>query len=573
MMTAMCGIAGFMQLGGGNADAMRDIAQRMANALRHRGPDDDGVFVDAEAGVAFGFRRLAILDLSEAGAQPMTSASGRYVINFNGEVYNHASLRAQLGEQNWRGHSDTEVMLAAFEKWGVRGAVERFVGMFAFAIWDREERALSLVRDRAGVKPLYIARAGNTLMFASELKALRVHPSFDATIDPEALISYARYGYVAGPRSIYASAKKVEPGSIVRNGVEEIYWDPIAIAQRVSGTFRGGERDACDELDALLFDSVKLRMISDVPLGVFLSSGTDSTLVTALMQRADSSPVKTFTIGFDDPRFDEAAMARETARLLGTSHTEIYVGAKEAAEAVTLMPKIFDEPFDDSSQIPTYLVSRMARQSVTVALSGDGGDELFGGYHRYFLGAQLARRAERVPRAIANLIPGKRGESYRRVKRGGLMEVYEANVSSDALTPRAPRPAPSLPDDVESMMLLDFTRYLRDDVLVKVDRASMAVSLEAREPLLDHRVVEFAWSLPLAMKTQKRILKQLLERYVPRPMIDREKRGFGLPLGEWVSEWKNDLLASSSNTFALAKDADDATVWRVLMFEAWLREQ
>src|SRR5437870_5356139 len=327
----MCGIAGFLRFGGGNADSMRETAQRMANTIRHRGPDDDGTFIDAEAGIAFGFRRLAIIDLTPAGAQPMTSASGRYVINYNGEIYNFEALRAELGAREWRGHSDTEVMLACFETYGVRGAVERFVGMFAFAVWDREERTLHLVRDRAGVKPLYVARCGKTLMFGSELKALRAHPEFDSTIDPEAVTSYARYGYVAGPRSIYACAKKIESGTILRGDeTSETYWDPIAVAQRVNNTFEGNEHEACEELERRLIDSVKLRMIADVPLGVFLSGGIDSTLVTALMQREASAPVKTFTIGFEDPRYDEAPFARDTARHLGTAHTEAYVSAKEA---------------------------------------------------------------------------------------------------------------------------------------------------------------------------------------------------------------------------------------------------
>jgi len=551
----MCGIAGFVQFGGGNADAMRDLVQRMSSTIRHRGPDDDDVFIDAEAGVAFGFRRLAIIDLTEAGAQPMTSASGRYVINFNGEVYNYEELRKQLDGVAWRGHSDTEVMLASIERWGLRAAVERFVGMFAFAVWDRETRELSLVRDRAGVKPLYVARSAKTLMFASELKALRAHPEFDATIDPEAVTSYERYGYVNGPRSIYSMAKKVEPGTIVRADSAETYWDPVATAQRVQHTFRGDENDALTELDRLLAESVRLRMIADVPLGVFLSGGIDSTLVTALMQREASAPVKTFTIGFEDARFDEAPLARETARHLGTAHTELYVGTKEAADALTLMPKIFDEPFDDSSQIPTYLVSKMARQSVTVALSGDGGDELFGGYHRYFLGEQLARRARFVPSFVANLIPGTRGENYRKVKSGGLLAVNSM-----------PPPPVALATDVESMMLGDFTSYLRDDILVKVDRASMAVSLEAREPLLDHRLVEFAWSLPLKMRRRKDILRKLLRRFVPQSMIDREKRGFGLPN---VDAWTNDILATTSGMIPLTPN----NRWRVLMFEAWLREQ
>jgi len=591
----------------------------MSATLRHRGPDDAGEFVDEASGIAFGFRRLKIIDLTAAGAQPMTSASGRYVIEFNGEVYNHRELLAELGRGDsradvvpMRGHSDTEVMLACVERWGVRGAVERFIGMFGFALWDREERALFLVRDRAGVKPLYYAEMDGAIAFASELKAIAALPEFDRRLDERAIAEYTELGYVPGPLTIYAGARKLPPGTILRvtpNRTDlETYWSAREVASRVAGTFRGSDADAIEADNSLLQDSVRLRMISDVPLGVFLSSGVDSTLVTALMQRQSSRPVRTFTIGFEDSASDEAPLARATAERLGTEHTEAYVTWQEALDAVPLMPSMFDEPFADSSQIPTYLVARMARPYVTVALSGDGGDELFGGYHRYFLGQQLARRAERVPPflrkpvAVAlRLMPGVRARSYAAVLSEGLLGVYERNLRDWTLA-GGRRPAargefddgssagrrPPAASPIEEMMLRDFTTYMRDDILVKVDRAAMAVSLETREPLLDHRLVELAWSLPLSMKIRegrgKWLLRTLLSRHVPQSMIDREKRGFGLPVAAWLRgplrEWSEELLRVRSGVFDAARVQSvwrehlaganrEGTLWRVLMFEAW----
>jgi asparagine synthase (glutamine-hydrolysing) len=570
----VCGIAGFFTPSGGNEDAMRAAATAMAERLRHRGPDGDGVFVDAAAGIAFGFRRLAIIDLSAAGAQPMESAGGRYVIAFNGEVYNAPELRKRLESEGdapqFRGHSDTEVMLACIEAWGVRQAVDQFLGMFAFALWDRRERALFLVRDRAGVKPLYVATAGETITFASELRAMDVARS----IDDEAAKDYFALGYVPGPRSIFRDVQKLEPGTILRvdrNGTRsETYWDPRAVFARVAGSFRGSDRDAVDAVDALVADSVRLRMVADVPLGVFLSGGIDSSLVTALMQRQSPAPIRTFSIGFDDPSLDEAPFAREVARALGTQHHELYLSESDVLAAVPRMAEIYDEPFADTSQIPTYLVSRMSRGEVTVALTGDGGDELFGGYHHHFLGQQLRDRAARVPKSmqrplgrLLQKLPGRRARSYSEVLAGGA-------------------------ENIDTKMLHDFVSYLRDDILVKVDRASMAVSLECREPLLDHRLVELAWSLPLRMKVRdgggKWVLKQVLERYVPRALFAREKAGFGAPIAAWLRgplrEWAESLLADEDDDAVrrawsehLGGADRGGEIWRALMFRAWLRNQ
>lgn len=584
---------------GASAEAIRDDVRRMAATIRHRGPDDDGEFVDGTAGIGFGFRRLKIIDLTAAGAQPMTSASGRYVIEFNGEVYNHRELLRELGDVPMRGHSDTEVMLACFERWGIRASVGRFIGMFAFALWDREEKALHLVRDRAGVKPLYYAESEGLIAFASELKAIAALPDFDRRLDEDAIAEYVQLGWVPGPMTIYAGARKLPPGTILRltsSTTElETYWNPREISERVFDTFRGTDVDAIDAAHELLRDSVRLRMISDVPLGVFLSSGIDSTLVTALMQQQASRAVRTFTIGFEHIASDEAPLARETAAYLGTEHTEAYVTAREALDAVALMPAMFDEPFGDSSAIPTYLVSRMARPFVTVALSGDGGDELFGGYHRYFLGQQLARRAARIPRFLApalRLLPGRRGRSYAEVLNHGLLGTYERSLRDGTFfDTRQPAPGTrQLQNEVTEMMLRDFTTYMRDDILVKVDRASMAVSLETREPLLDHRLVELAWSLPLSIKIRdgrgKWLLRALLSRFVPAPMIDREKRGFGLPLADWLRgplrPWAEELLRVRSGVFDPKRVQQvwhdhlggrnlEGTLWRVLMFEAFLQ--
>ncbi|HEU4888080.1 MAG TPA: asparagine synthase (glutamine-hydrolyzing), partial [Thermoanaerobaculia bacterium] len=548
----MCGIAGVWSFGGANEESLRTRASSMADALRHRGPDDDGVFVDAAAGVGLGFRRLSIVDLSRAGAQPMLSASGRYVMVFNGEVYNHRRLAEELGPQEYRGHSDTEVMLACIERWGLEAAVRRFIGMFAFALWDRTERTLSLVRDRMGVKPLYYAVTPQGACFASELKALRAGAVDRTDIDRGALALYVRFGYVPAPYSIFDGIAKLLPGRILTISADgtthtQTYWDAARIAEEASNTFRGSEDDAVGEIETLLSDSVRLRLISDVPLGLFLSGGIDSPLIAALMQR-EAGSVSTFTIGFEGMP-SEAPFAAAVARHLGTRHTEAILGADEVLRMVPLIAELYDEPLGDSSSIPTYLVSRMARQHVTVALSGDGGDELFGGYHRYFLGRRVTERVERVPRVmrrpLGNLLRAASRLPSR--MRGRLRGLGDALVIDDPLTlfqqqvaaemirviGAAPRPAqltartrwPRLDDPAALMMYLDAISFLPDDILTKVDRASMAVSLEVREPLLDHRLVELAWSLPLSMKIRgtsgKWVLRKLLRKYLPAAMVDR----------------------------------------------------
>jgi len=640
----MCGLAGF--LGGAmNADQRRDVARRMADCLRHRGPDDSGEWVDSRAGLAFGFRRLSIVDLSPAGHQPMLSASGRYVIVFNGEVYNFEAIREELVKAglapDFRGYSDTEVILASFEAWGL-AAVKRFIGMFAIALWDRERQELHLIRDRMGVKPLYWGRTGETILFASQLNAFQAHPDFQPVIDRNALALYFRLTYVPAPFTIYEGIAKVSPGTIVTisssgEARTEVYWSAAEAAERgAANRFRGTFEDASRELDTLLRDAVRLRMIADVPLGVFLSGGIDSSIVTAYMQAQSTAPVKTFSIGSPDREYDEARYAASVARHLGTQHEELYVSADEALNVIPNLPSIYDEPFADSSQIPTYLVSAMARRHVTVCLSGDGGDELFGGYHHYFLAectrAKIARiprlmrrpaaraitavrketwdAAFRVatpvtPRSLRQNRPGERLHKLARVLAAGddedaiyfevvshwkslVLGAGETNLPCSDRLRRA-----QLPDPIERMMYFDQIGYLPDDILVKVDRASMAVSLEAREPLLDHRLVEFAWSLPLSMKVKngrgKLLLRNLLYQHVPRELVDRPKMGFGVPVGDWLRGplrgWAESLLDDARIRREGFLDATRVTemwrahlaghsewqsyLWTVLMFEAW----
>jgi asparagine synthase (glutamine-hydrolysing) len=613
----MCGITGLWDFGGGAAEDLRARAAAMACALAHRGPDDDGLWADGAAGIALGFRRLAIIDLSAAGAQPMVSATGRYVLVFNGEVYNHARLRAELRGHAFRGHSDTEVMLACIESWGVEHAVERFIGMFAFALWDRASRELSLVRDRLGVKPLYYAATPRGLSFASELDALK-----HGGIDRGAVALYARYGYIPAPFSIYEGVRKLLPGTILKfnaKGESEAhtYWDAARVAEHAAANrFTGSEDDAVNAVEALLADAVKLRLISDVPLGLFLSGGIDSPLIAALM-RAAAGEVSTFTIGFEGIP-GEAPRAAAIAAHLGTRHTTAIIGARETLDAIPLVAKMYDEPFGDSSAIPTYLVSRMARQHVTVALSGDGGDELFGGYHRYFLGERLDAKVSRVPRALRRPLGGALRKLSRAPLRGGvrdrlrglgdalviddpmarflaevdspLLEVRGAGAREVALTARARWPR--LDDPTGLMMYLDAVSYLPDDILAKVDRASMAVSLEAREPLLDHRVVELAWSLPLSMKTRglhgKWLLRRLLRRYLPDALIDEGKQGFGLPIDGWLRGPLRGWAAALIDPLRIAREGwfdpaavarlwnggpvpgSEGVLWRLLMFQEWL---
>jgi asparagine synthase (glutamine-hydrolysing) len=645
----MCGISGFLGRGGSaTSDEMTALARRMADVLRHRGPDDDGAWVDAEAGVALGFRRLAIIDLSAEGRQPMHSESGRYSIAFNGEVYNFRALRAELEPRGhrFRGHSDTEVMLAAISEWGLAEAVRRFVGMFAFALWDRAERTLHLVRDRVGIKPLFYGWCGTTLLFGSELKALRAHPAFAGPIDRRAFAAYLEYGYVPGPGSIHEGIRKLPPGTIlsVPAGAAGVrpepvtYWSAREVARRgLTAPLALSPQEAVDELDRLLRDAVKLRLESDVPLGAFLSGGVDSSVVVALMQAVGAGRVRTFTIGIPDDRYDEAPQARSVAAHLGTEHTELYVEPVEALKLVPQIPDWYDEPFADSSQLPTYLVSRMTRRHVTVSLSGDGGDELFAGYQRYqwagwiwgaigWLPREVRRRvagaferasAARIDRVVARLPGGRRiarpGDRVQKLAGAlgleGVDAIYRRLVGTElraaellaepvelaagALTD--PALGGDFPQFVPRAQLLDLLTYLPDDILTKLDRASMAVSLEARVPLLDHRVVELAWRLPLSLKIRdgrrKWILRQVLYRYVPRALVDRPKMGFGVPIDSWLRgplrEWGEDLLSEPalrdeglldpqavrrkwSEHLSGARSFPYA-LWAVLMFQAWRR--
>jgi asparagine synthase (glutamine-hydrolysing) len=602
----VCGIAGVWNFAGGRRDDLLARAGQMATILSHRGPDDSGTWAHDRVGIALGFRRLSIVDLSPAGAQPMQSASGRFVIVFNGEIYNFRRLRLRLEEEGaapaWRGHSDTEVLLAAIEAWGLERALHECIGMFAFALWDEREGTLQLVRDRAGVKPLYYALSAQSLEFASELKAV----SSGRMIDREAAALYARYRYVPAPWSIREGVRKLEAGSILevrRNGSSTLtkYWDAATVVDRAAAhRFVGSEQEATDALGELLSDSVGLRMIADVPLGVFLSGGVDSSLVAALMQKNASVPIRTFTIGFEDARFDEARYGREVAQVLGATHEELYLRSTDAMALIPQIPRIFDEPFGDSSALPTYLVSRLARGFVTVALSGDGGDELFGGYHHHFLGHRLQRRIAAFPKAtrraagaLLQRIP--RTQSLgRALLEDDALTTYHRTILLDLASGPAPRFQQSLPhlaDPIERVMFLDFVRYLQDDILTKVDRTSMAVSLEAREPFLDHRVIELAWSLPLSMKIRddrgKWIVRELLRRHLPDHLVDREKQGFGLPVAEWLRgplrEWTEDLLANADEApfdmrrvrslwhRHLAGENHQGALWAVLMYEEWRR--
>ena len=653
----MCGIAGYLtgprQM---SREELRTTVLRMADTLRLRGPDDGGAWVDAEAGIALGHRRLAIIDLSLEGRQPMHSSCGRYVIVFNGEIYNYQSIRHELEQESqglavpWRGHSDTEVALAAISRWGIEAAVKRFIGMFAFALWDRTERVLYLVRDRMGEKPLYYGRMGGSILFGSELKALRAHPAFKGEIDRNALALYLRHNCIPAPYSIYRGIFKLPPGTMLAVSGRDAsfpvpvpYWSAREAAERgMAEPFTGSTEEAIVALDGLLRDAVRFQMVADVPLGAFLSGGVDSSTVVALMQAQSDRPVKTFTIGFNETGYNEALHAKAVAACLGTEHTELYVTPAEAMAVIPKLPALYDEPFADSSQIPTFLVSELARRSVTVSLSGDGGDELFAGYNRYFWGRSIwkklgwmpqslraaaaavltavpPRRWDRVfsaagpllPSAIKQPTPGDKIHKLAEVLAVESPEAMYRGLASHWKDPAAvlvgasepptvltdPSQWPSLPDFTQRMMYLDTVTYLPDDILVKVDRASMGVSLEARIPFLDHRVVEFAWRLPLSTKVRdgqgKWLLRQVLYRYVPKELIERPKTGFGLPIDAWLRgplrDWAEDLLdekrLSEGGFFDPLpvcekwKEHLSGTrnwqhyLWDVLMFQAWLDQQ
>ncbi len=638
----MCGIAGMMSYRGTEYSR---IVSGMAERIRYRGPDNSGVWGDSNYGLALGHVRLSILDLSPAGHQPMESASGRYIIVFNGEIYNHLELRGQLAGLSWRGHSDTETLLAAFETWGVEKTLQATAGMFALALWDRVERRLILARDRIGEKPLYYGWSNGTFLFASELKALEAYPDWRGEIDRGALALFMRYAYVPLPYSIYTGIRKLLPGTYATIASTcaagywpepTPYWSAAAVARqprRADWTDRMAE----DELNRLLSGAVKGQMIADVPLGAFLSGGIDSSTVVALMQAYSSRPVKTFTLGFGEDDYNEAPGAKAVAEHLGTDHTEFYVSPADALAVIPLLPSMYDEPFGDSSAIPTHLVARLAKQQVTVALSGDGGDELFGGYNRYSWGSSIWRRVARVPVSMrtmaayaltvlspeqwdrigrmlkmglpASLICRLSGKRFinlpqfwiRIVRRnciGGLCRCSERPPPwSSALmkNPYGPIPSKQLADRISANDDVSrFGGYLTDDILAKLDRAAMAISLETRMPLLDHRVVEFAWSLPPSMKIRaesqgKWLLRQVLYRYVPKHLVERPKMGFGIPLDSWLRgslrDWAEALLDESRlrhegyfDPAPIRKKWQEHLsgrrnwqywLWNVLMFQAW----
>jgi asparagine synthase (glutamine-hydrolysing) len=640
----MCGLTGILTNRGWNEERLGAVTARMTAAIVHRGPDDSGMWMDSASGIALGFRRLSIVDLSPLGHQPMESASSRFVVAFNGEVYNHPALRHELSGlgARFRGHSDTEVILAAFEQWGIAASVRRFVGMFAIAVWDRQRRELSLIRDRLGIKPLFVYHRPGFLAFASELKAIAAGDEFDATIDISALTSYLRYLYVPAPHSIFQHVLKLPPGHILTVPdvatdlpASEAYWSVAGVAAAgVADPFHGTDDEAVAELENLLTDATRLRMQADVPLGALLSGGIDSSTVVALMQAAADRPVKTFTIGFDSKDFNEADHARAIASHLGTDHTELHLTGGDALAVVPRLAEMFDEPLADPSQIPTFLVCQLARREVTVALTGDGGDELFAGYNRYVRGERLIGGFRNWPRSLRKLTAAsltsvsphrwnRMQDALRPVfpaagrtrmigekvhKFGDLLRADSASDMYTSLLSAWQSPESFVAssgqngkrDDLfrsnsslsllEQMMLADQGAYLPDDLLAKVDRASMAVSLEARVPLLDHRVVEFSWRLPRHLKLRdgrgKWILRQVLYKHVPAALVDREKMGFSVPIAKWLAgplkDWAGDLLLMSEpgfldrrivrgewDRFLAGTDSNAAGIWALVMFQSW----
>ena len=646
----MCGLVGFYNSQGLDLNA-KQVCLAMASKLIHRGPDDSGTWENHEQGIALGHRRLSIQDLTSSGHQPMESSSGRYIVAYNGEIYNFKILKAELTNlgYNFHGHSDTEVLLAAVEAWGLADALSRFSGMFAIALWDKKHRVLSLARDRIGEKPLYYGWQGNSFLFGSELKALRVHPDWQNRINRNALALYMRHNYIPAPYSIYEDIHKLLPGTLIniphtlRNGdlpAPVHYWYMKDVAEHgARNPAQQNDNEAIDTLDSLLRESVRNKMISDVPLGAFLSGGYDSSAVVALMQAESTRQIKTFSIGFHEEAYNEADHAKRVASHLGTEHTELYVTPEQAMDVIPRLSSLYDEPFSDSSQIPTFLVSEMTRQHVTVALSGDGGDEIFAGYDRYFFANSLWKKIGRIPYPLRRMLAsgikginpsmlstslawlsphissfGGQGTLGDKLHKGADLlkfrrfeELYLSLISHwkdpENLVLGAKEPLTLLTDPdkwadlddyMQRMQYLDTVSYLPDDILVKVDRAAMGVSLETRVPFLDHRVVEFAWSLPQHMKVRngegKWILRRLLDRYVPAELMDRPKMGFGVPIDSWLRgplrDWAEELLNEKRlreegffNPSPIRKKLTEHMsgernwqyyLWDVLMFESWL---
>lgn len=647
----MCGLTGFFSPQGFAKAGAQEILTRMRDTLVHRGPDDAGVWLDSDAGIALAHRRLSVLDLSPAGHQPMVSASGRYVLVFNGEIYNHLDIRQQVEsasspQSGWRGHSDTETLLAAIEQCGLQRTLQQCIGMFALALWDRQERVLLLARDRLGEKPLYFGWQGKALLFGSELKALQVHPAFRSEILRDALPLYLRHGYIPAPWSIWQGIQKLPPGCLVQLSGKDFpdlpqpqsYWSLAdAVAAGQVDPFSGTDVEAIDALEQQLGAAIGGQMVADVPLGAFLSGGIDSSTVVALMQAQSRRPVKTFTIGFDAAGYNEAEHAKAVARHLGTEHTELYVTASQARDVLPRLSAMYDEPFGDSSAIPTHLVSELAKQHVTVSLSGDGGDELFGGYDRYLKTENIWNKTRTVPSFLRGLAaaalrspavsvadsamqtsataigrPLSKSLFAQTTLAADLMDCDEQRVFYRTMTSQWNRPPvaqratelmygasgtllDSVKEPAQKMMAIDSLTYLPDDILTKVDRAAMAVSLETRVPLLDHRVVELAWRVPYKMKVRhgqgKWLLRQVLYRHVPRALLERPKMGFGVPVDEWLRgplrDWAEDLLNQDRlkaqgfldpkpirarwNQHLNGHHNWRDSLWLVLMWQTWLK--
>ena len=654
----MCGLTGFLSDSSIKFNNFSNQLKPMVDSISHRGPDDDGFWIDEKSRVAIGHRRLSVQDLSFAGHQPMCSSSGRYVIAFNGEIYNHLNLRERLdiesdNSKKWVGHSDTETLLSCFEAWGVEATLKEISGMFAIALYDTKHNVFYLIRDRMGEKPLYYGWSGNVFLFGSELKSIKAFQGFSVEVDRNALALYLKYDYIPTPYSIYKDIKKLPQGSYFKISMDDNGWsqkcpfiikrywfmEDVAKSGKEENKYIGFEKDAIQKLDDLLSKSVKQQMISDVPLGAFLSGGIDSSVVVALMQKHSDRKVKTFTIGFKEKNYNEAEYAKKVALHLGTDHTELYITPEQAMDVISRLPKIYDEPFSDSSQLPTFLVSEMARKHVTVSLSGDGGDELFGGYGRYFMANKIWLKIEKIPLTIRKLIskgitllspkiwdylinsafkfmpsrfrmshPGdKIYKLSKMLTANNINDIYEGLVTHwnnpfEVVLGSKERNSESNKDiyfinSEDEMMFLDSISYLPDDILVKVDRAAMSVSLETRAPFLDKDVVEFAWQLPLNMKIRdskgKWILRKVLDGYIPNKLVDRPKMGFGVPIDSWLRgplrEWAEDLLSEQRlkhdgyfNVEAIRQKWNEHLsgnrnwqyhLWSVLMFQIWLDDQ
>ncbi|MFL1994903.1 asparagine synthase (glutamine-hydrolyzing) [Lysinibacillus irui] len=638
----MCGVFGFINCNFNcNIDLNREILNKMSDVLEHRGPDSFAFWTNLDGSVNLGHRRLAIIDLSEQGKQPMQSFSNRYVMIFNGEIYNYKDIKREILEEHnikFKGHSDTEVILAAIEIWGIKKTLEKMVGMFAIVLYDQKDKLIHLIRDRLGEKPLYYGWCKNQFIFASELKAFKQHPDFNGEVDNNVLGLYLKYNYIPAPYSIYKNIFKVNPGNIITLNIQskeindEKYWK----AEKTNHFIYDNEKNVINELERLIKTSVERQMISsDVPIGAFLSGGVDSSTITAIMQGLSSKPVNTFSIGFHENGYDEAKYAQKVAQYLNTNHTELYLTSKESINIIPELPKNYDEPFADSSQIPTYLVSKLAKQHVTVSLSGDGGDELFGGYERYKVLNNLSTKLQKTPQFIKHCTVStikkleqskfasplmrkfpKRSDQLFRVadmlkttEEPMLYDLFVSSYKDPSLIMKYHAENPKYEKFnlynqfyqengyLEWMMYSDLHMYLPDDILVKIDRAGMANSLESRVPLLDHNIVEFALNLPLHFKirdnTQKWILKQVMYRYLPKDLMDRPKKGFGIPLDAWLrgplKEWSEELLSERKlaeqgyfnpklvqEKWSQHKNGErnwQTQLWSILMFQAWLEQQ